>query len=827
MNHLKTIYKTVIASSLVGLIGAANAVEFNMDVMDAEDKQNIDLSRFTASGYVMPGQYLLVINVNQHNLPEQTVPFMPREGRPDSSEPCLAPVVIKQFGLKPEVLSKVMYWHQDQCADLSALEGVVTKTDLAAGVLYITIPQAWLEYVDANWVPPALWDDGIPGLMLDYNLNTLFSKPNQGDTTRNASLNGTTGLNYGPWRLRGDYQGNYSHTSGNNSQQQSQFDWSRIYAYRAIRSLAATLTIGENYFSSDIFNTFRYTGLSLASDEKMLPPNLRGYAPEVSGIARTNAKVTVSQQGRLIYQTTVPSGPFRIQDLNSSVSGLLDVKVEEQDGSVQTFQVNTAAIPYLTRPGAIRYKTAVGRPSTLSHGFEGPAFASSELSWGISNSWSLYGGAIIAGDYNALSMGLGRDLYAFGALSADITQSYATNLPQQATQQGKSFRLSYAKRFDQLDSEVTFAGYRFSEREFMTMDQYLSNRYRDNTAGTDKEMYTITANKNFPDARVSLYLSYSHQTYWDQQAADSYNLTLSQYFDALSLKELSVNASASRSKNNGINDDAIYLSLSVPLGNRQSISYSGQHRNNSYNQTVSYMNNNAQNSSYRLAAGLNSQQDNGTKGQFSGFYNQRNSIAEMSVNTAYAQDSYTSYGLSARGGATLTTKGAALHSSGSSGGTRLMVDTDGVPGVPIEGQNLRSNTFGIAVVNDMSSYYRTDTRIDINQLDEDVEARQSAVESSLTEGAIGYRRFSMMKGAKIIATLRRDDGSYPPFGGSVFNTKGQELAIVSDDGFAYLSGVQPGETLDVAWNGSTQCQVNIPEKLQAQTHLLLPCQLIK
>lgn len=114
----------------------------------------------------------------------------------------------------------------------------------------------------------------------------------------------------------------------------------------------------------------------------MLPPNLRGYAPEVSGIARTNAKVTVSQQGRVIYQTTVASGPFRIQDLNSSISGRLDVRVEEQDGTEQTFQVDTATIPYLTRPGTVRYKTTVGQPSDFDHRTEGPVFASSEASWG-------------------------------------------------------------------------------------------------------------------------------------------------------------------------------------------------------------------------------------------------------------------------------------------------------------------------------------------------------------------------------------------------------------------------------------------------------------
>lgn len=130
------------------------------------------------------------------------------------------------------------------------------------------------------------------------------------------------------------------------------------------------------------FDSVRFTGANLASDERMLPPNLQGYAPEVHGIARSNAKVTVSQQGRVIYQTTVPAGPFNIQDLHGSVRGTLDVRVEEQDGSVQTFQVNTADIPYLTRPGYVRYNAAVGKPSRYNHDVEGPAFYSGDFSGG-------------------------------------------------------------------------------------------------------------------------------------------------------------------------------------------------------------------------------------------------------------------------------------------------------------------------------------------------------------------------------------------------------------------------------------------------------------
>ncbi|EOL9403852.1 FimD/PapC N-terminal domain-containing protein, partial [Escherichia coli] len=32
-------------------------VYFNTDVLDAADRQNIDFSRFSRAGYIMPGQY--------------------------------------------------------------------------------------------------------------------------------------------------------------------------------------------------------------------------------------------------------------------------------------------------------------------------------------------------------------------------------------------------------------------------------------------------------------------------------------------------------------------------------------------------------------------------------------------------------------------------------------------------------------------------------------------------------------------------------------------------------------------------------------------------
>ena len=51
-----------------GLSQASDDVQFNMDVLDLKDRQNIDLSLFSRANYIMPGAYNLVLHVNQQQL---------------------------------------------------------------------------------------------------------------------------------------------------------------------------------------------------------------------------------------------------------------------------------------------------------------------------------------------------------------------------------------------------------------------------------------------------------------------------------------------------------------------------------------------------------------------------------------------------------------------------------------------------------------------------------------------------------------------------------------------------------------------------------------
>lgn len=798
-------------------------IQFNTDVLDVSDRKHIDLSHFARAGYVMPGKYTMTLRVNHHELNEVNVVFRAPENDPKGSEPCITAAIASQIGLKSKMNKQLTWTNGGSCIDLSSLPGAKVTGNLSDNTLDISIPQAYIEYIADNWDPPSRWDQGIPGFILDYNMNARSNTQSENKKNeQDLSGNGIVGFNAGPWRLRGDWQGNYNHTTGANQSSQHRLRMSRYYMYRAIGELRAKLTMGENYLFSDIFDSFRYIGASLISDDSMLPPNLRGYAPEVSGVAKTDAKVTVMQQGRVLYETQVPAGPFRIQDLSSAVSGTLDVQVREQDGSVRTFSVNTSNIPYLTRPGLVRYKMAVGKPSDYSRKTRGPAFANGEFSWGVNNGWSLYGGSLFGGDYSALSAGVGRDLLAFGALSFDVTQSRA-RFNHRSDKTGESYKLSYSKRFEEIDSQVTFASYRFSERDYLSMSQYLELRYNGTNYGQGKELYTLTFNKQFQSIGLGSYINYSHQTYWDRPATESYNFSLAKYFDFMKLKNISLNMTGYRSVYHNTHDDGAYMMLTIPWGNGGSIGYDGQYYRGGSAHSVSLNDRIDNNSNYQVSAGVGSDGHS----SISGYYTHDGDLASMTANASYTDSHYSAVGMSLQGGLTATAKGMALHRVNTVGATRMMIDTDGVADVPLVGNGgiNHSNAMGKAVIGDLNSYYRSSVHIDLDKLSDNMDAPRSVVQGALTEGAIGYRRLGVVAGEKAMATIRLIDGSSPPFGAIVENSRGYQTGIVNDDGSTWLTGINAGEKMHIKWDGQEKCNITLPKPLPSLSGgLLLPCE---
>lgn len=266
----------------------------------------------------------------------------------------------------------------------------------------------------------------------------------------------------------------------------------------------------------------------------------------------------------------------------------------------------------------------------------------------------------------------------------------------------------------------------------------------------------------------------------------------------------------------------MYLSLSVPWGVNANLSYSSTWNRNSNSQRVGYYSRLDEHNNYQLSAGSSRSGESA-----SGFYSHDGDIAKIDANVSYQGGQYSSIGMGLQGGATFTAQGAALHRNGTFGGTRLMLDTDGVAGVPVRGfgATSRTNMFGKAVVADVSSYYRSRASIDLTNLSDDAEATQSMVQATLTEGAIGYRRFNVISGQKAMAVIRLADGNTPPFGAEVFNRRKQQTGIVNDGGSVYLSGIRADERMTVHWEGKAQCEIDLPAVRTdvALSDLLLPC----
>lgn len=806
-------------------VSPLHATEFNINVLDIDERQDIDLSHFSDPDYVTPGEYLLSIKINTREFAQRRIRFMPHGPHHDKPTACITPDLVEKLALKKEARNKVTLWHNDECADLSAIPGAKISNRIGMGSLDITIPQAWLRYVDENWTPPEQWDTGINGAILDYNLvGNVRRNSNGNGSDRYLSSYGTAGFNLGAWRYRADYR---YYQQQSRTARHDRFSWDQFYAYRPLPTLSADVKLGEMFFSSNLFESYRFTGITLEDNENMLPPSLRGYAPEIRGVAKSNATVTVTQNGRLITEITVPAGPFAIQNLRNGISGTLDVQVTEEDGSVSRFQTEAANLPYLTRPGKVQYTLSAGRPSTIDHHVQGPTFSAAEASWGLSSAWSIYGGTLLSDGYQSWAAGIGKNLYLFGALSADITQSRATLPSASSTQVGHAFSLNWSKYVDTIDSQISFAGYRFSEKTYMSMAQYLTELNNDGDARNEKARYTLTASKNFSSQNtnkllsgLTTYLTYTHLTYWNTTHQKRYGVSLNKYIDVGSIKGISANLSAYLTEMNNRNDNSIYLSFSVPLRDKERMSYSLGRYNHDVQQTLTYSNSRADDNNWNLSTRHDSQ-DNV---YVSGNYNYLAPTTDASVSLAWQQDSYAFLSGSLRGGITATQHGVALHPKGNNGGTRIMVDTDGQPDVPFAYSRATTNRNGLAVIANANSYYDVSTRIDMQKLPQHISATTTVLQGTLTEGAIGYRKFTVASGARVLGNIALANGKTPPFAARITNSKGREVAMIADQGQAYITGVSPNEVLSVNWNGETQCQIRLPATLNYLEHLLLPCQ---
>ncbi|AIO77326.1 fimbria/pilus outer membrane usher protein [Burkholderia multivorans] len=787
----------------------SHATEFNSSFLSIDGTTDVDLSQFSQADFTLPGEYMLEVQVNDLFYGLQPIEFVALDAS-GAGKPCLRAELVAQFGLKPSLAKDLPRFQGGRCVDLAAIEGVTVRYLKGDGRLRITIPQAALEFTDGTYLPPERWSDGIAGAMLDYRViaNTNRSFGSGGRQTNAVQAYGTIGANSGAWRVRGDYQAQSN--VGNTVYADRTFRFSRLYAFRALPSIQSTVTFGDDYLSSDIFDTFALTGASIRSDDRMLPPSLRGYAPLISGVARTNATVTVSQQGRVLYVTRVSPGAFALQNINTSVQGTLDVAVEEEDGSVQRFQVTTAAVPFLARTGQFRYKAAVGKPRRFGGAGITPFFGFGEAAYGLPFDVTVYGGFIAASGYTSIALGVGRDFGTFGAVSADVTHARARLWWNGATRRGNSYRINYSKHFDGLDADVRFFGYRFSERDYTNFAQFSGDPTAYGLANS-KQRYSATMSKRFGD--TSAYFSYDQTTYWERASEQRVGVTLTRAFSVGALRNLNVSVSAFRTQSAGASGNQVSVTATLPIGGRHTVTSNLTTGNGSTSVNAGYLYDDPAGRTYQISAGT-------TDGRASAnaSFRQRTSAYQLTAQASTVANGYAAASLEVDGSLVATQYGIAAHANGNAGDTRLLVSTDGVRDVPLSGTLTHTDSRGYAVLDGISPYNVYDAAVNVEKLPLEVQVSNPIQRMVLTDGAIGFVQFSAARGSNLYLTLTDAAGKPLPFGASVQDAaNGKELGIVGEGGAAYLTQVQPKSSLVVRAGERTLCTIDtLPNRLQLE-----------
>ncbi len=779
--------------------------------------KRVDLSAYEHANAQAPGVYKVDVFINGGFIETAEVEFTTSKQKNNELIPCLSLKKLNNYGVRTHAI-KDLKADEKGCVDLQQIPEASSKFNFNLQQLKLSIPQAALVASVRGFVNPKEFDNGITSLFLNYRAygSKGYSRDNNPDN-ETYSLNLLPGLNIGAWRLR-----NYS--TWNKSSQSKDDNWDNVYTYseRNIIPLKSVLTLGEKFSPSDIFDSVPFKGAQLATDDSMDAESLQGYAPVVRGIAKTNAKVLIKQNGYTIYQSFVPPGAFEITDLYSTGgSGDLEVEIEETDGSKQQFVVPFASLPVLRREGSLKYSVTTGLYRPSDDDVDETPFTQATASYGLPLNSTLYGGFQAASKYQAITAGIGNNLGDLGAISVDVTQAWSTPKNREDLS-GQSIRFRYSKNLSSTGTNVSIAGYRYSTSGFLTLNDTLDT-YRDSYSYSMidrlKSRSELTISQNLPDHWGYINIGGFIEDYWNQKRQTTsanigysnswkgisytlnyaYNRYSSEYSDSQKKKQseklFSLNVTVPFSafmQNTWLNYG---MTTGSPGSTANTVGMAGtalEGNNLSWNVQQGYDNRD-------YASGSAGLDYSGTYGEVYANYDYDNTWQHIN------------YGAS--GSMILHEDGLTLGQTFSD--SAILVKAPGVGGTRITNDvGVITDYRGYTIVPNVSLYRRNDVSLDTETMPENAEIEVATTSVVPTRGSITRAEFSANVGLRAILTLIDPTGKKLPFGATVTNVSklaGKSITgIVSDNGQVYLSGLDESGELQVQWgrNGHEKCKAS-------------------
>lgn len=537
-------------------------------------QQTSDLHYFAKPGGQQPGTYPVTVVVNDQELDQADITFVDDGGQ---LRPVLTPGQLAEYGVNVSAFPAFQALHEGET--FTRIEKFIpdasSRFSFANQRLTLSIPQAAMNVQSRGYVDPSRWDDGVPAAFVDYYFSgAQIKNADEGESSRSNYLNLRSGLNLGAWRLRNISSMQYD-------QQRRHWDTQSTWLQRDVRSLKSLLRIGDTYTTGDVFDSIQFRGVQLMSDDEMLPDSQRGFAPTIRGVAHSNAKVTVSQHGYVIYETFVSPGAFAISDLYpTSQSGDLEVKVTESNGAVRTFTQPYSAVPYMLREGRGKFSLSVGRYHSGGVGALAGISAGHfvlRFDGGIHPLWWYAAGPGLSG----VGAGPGPRFWRVRSLGGDVTQA-VTRTPSGKRYTGHSLRAQYQKNFVSSGTAFSLASYRYSSSGYYDFAEASALESAQGQVDNRRRREELSVSQSL-GGLGSLAVSAWSQEYWHRQSRDE-TVHLG-FYSAWKGISWGVGYYYTRASGQQKNDRSWSFNINIPLGGPLSdsaVSYNTTSDSNGY-----------------------------------------------------------------------------------------------------------------------------------------------------------------------------------------------------------------------------------------------------
>lgn len=729
------------------------------------------------NGNYAPGRYLVDLSLNGKESGKQILDVTPQ----DSKELCLSEAWLTKAGVYVSAdYFREGYDATRQCYVLTKAPSVKVDFDVSTQSLALSIPQKGLVKMPEN----VDWDYGTSAFRVNYNANA-----NTGRNNTSAFGSADLKANIGRWVVSSSATASTGDSGGNSA------TINMFTASRAIRLLSADLLVGKTSTGDSMLGSTGTYGVSLSRNNSMKPGNL-GYTPVFSGIANGPSRVTLTQNGRLLYSEMVPAGPFSITDVPLYTSGDVTMKVTGEDGREQTQVFPLAVMNGQLSPGEHEFNLAAGLPDDDSD-MDGAVFAAS-YGYGLEN-LTLRTGLVFNQDWKGASAGMVVGLGWLGAVSVD--GAYASAKYRDGSHSGNKVQLAWSKQLETTNTSLRLSWSRRSE-EYEDMSSFNPSEVYSqvNQGRRTKDEWSVGISQPVGDL-FSLSLSGWQRSYYPASAISAHRQQKDSGKErgitgtlSTQIKGATLNLGWTGSRNaEGENNWSASASVSVPfmlLDRRYSSSTSvstskdggtgfSTGLSGSLNDRFSYGLGGGRDSSGGVSSYLNASYS-GDRAYLSGALNQSSSGG-------------TSGSVSASGSVLAVPAAKDIMFSRTTGDTVAVVNVKDTPGVKVTSGDGQTNSDGNLVV-PLNSYDWNTVTIDAGTLPLSTELTNTSQKVVPTDKAVVWMSFDALKVKRYLLQVKQRNGEFVPGGTWARDSKNTPLGFVANNGVLMINAVDaPGD----------------------------------